>query len=660
MLDELEKIKKEMISKENSNQKTSKLNNINNKNKTKAKKTNTKYKGLKVELTPKKYLNLYQEIEQREQLFAGKIKKPKLTLKHEKENSYDEFAIKVFCDSIFIGYVLKQNNKYNINNFCFKNEKIKKVYAIFYNHNIELIIKNEEHNDHNVKTNSQKSIIIENPVSNTIGIKNIKPENTNISDIDLNEIPTKFLSNVVLVDLIDKASTKEKSSLTKAVYGYESKLISSQAIQQEICSLGGDSFANYYRGEGNAYLDIVLDIAEKLELTSLPSYSCDIEYFDDKESLKYNKEEAIQKGITLVNLLEKKIILKIIENHYETLDIKEKDKFDKQLKTVVHKFDSNSDKYLAGAAGLMVLGNLGGFATYTFLTTAMSTLSFGALGFGAYTTATAILGSLLGPVGWSALGIGVIWNFSSPNTKKLLPIVLEIAAIRNRIYQEKKTLEFQNTLRAIELPTFEKIRRYCVNLSGDEIPDNLTIEIRKNSKMYKALIYDAFDQFLHKLIGKNIDILDWGCGQGIASSLALDYIREKQYEINVKEVTLIEKDIIKTNRAKIYIDLLSSNKSRVKTINKNIEDLIEDDFKVSENTKINLFINCDALKNMNPDKLPLVGGYYVFIFNDKCNENHNFFEYYNDIFKLEKISSRTNKIGKYQRDENIFKIDLGE
>ena len=125
--------------------------------------------------------------------------------------------------------------------------------------------------------------------------------------------------------------------------------------------------------------------------------------------------------------------------------------FDKQINNIAQEFDSNATKNLVGATGLMVLGNLGGFATYTFLTTAMSTIAMGTLGFGAYTAATSLLSIMLGPVGWAGLGAAAILTMGKPDYQKLIPIVAIVGAIRQRVKYEKDN----------------KSRKFNVNLQAD-------------------------------------------------------------------------------------------------------------------------------------------------------------------------------------------------
>ena len=107
------------------------------------------------------------------------------------------------------------------------------------------------------------------------------------------------------------------------------------------------------------------------------------------------------------------------------------------MNQIARKYDNNINTYLTGGAGLIALGNLGGFATYTFLTTFLSTISMGSLGFGAYTVATSLLSVIMGPVGWASLGAIAILTLGSSNTKKLIPIVAIIGAMRQRVDYEK-------------------------------------------------------------------------------------------------------------------------------------------------------------------------------------------------------------------------------
>lgn len=251
-------------------------------------------------------------------------------------------------------------------------------------------------------------------------------------------MPNKFISNQVLQDVLKEATDDETLSLTKILNQSAKRVYGYKKLQEEICEAGGHSLVNVFRGQGTGYLDIVDDVADELKIRNRPSYSLEVCYYDEMESLKFSKEEAKDKGIEYVEKYEEKIMIKLLEMIYENLSDEDKKSFDNQINEVVREFESNSTTKLAGTAGLMALGNLGGFATYTFLTSVMSTLSFGALGFGAYTAATSLLSIALGPVGWAALGGYAIFSLGSPDTRKMMMLVATVGTIRQRLKYESQ------------------------------------------------------------------------------------------------------------------------------------------------------------------------------------------------------------------------------
>ncbi len=251
-------------------------------------------------------------------------------------------------------------------------------------------------------------------------------------------MPKMFISNSTLREVLENATYEEKLSLTRILDKDQSEPFSAKKLQKEICLEGGHGFANIYRGQGTGYLDIVDEVADELKITNIPSYNFKVKYYDEIEALKYTQEEAKLLGIEYAEKVEEKIILKILEKTYEKMSDQDKVSFDEQMNNIAKEFDSNISQKLAGAGGLMALGNMGGFATYTFLTSAMSTITAGTLGFGAYTAATSLLSIVLGPVGWAGLGAAAVLALGKPDYQKLIPIVATVGAIRQRLKYENQ------------------------------------------------------------------------------------------------------------------------------------------------------------------------------------------------------------------------------
>ena len=254
-------------------------------------------------------------------------------------------------------------------------------------------------------------------------------------------MPHMFISNGILRELLSHATNDEKKRLTELLSGDKDVVYSHEKIQEDICLLGGHSVVNFFRGSGTGYIDILDDIAEELDIKDRPSYfsvgeELSLSYIDEISCLAVSRDEAIRRGVEYVKFIEEKIILKILEQAYAGMTQKERHEFDSMVNEVAQKFGNDPSNTLIGSAGLIVLGNLGGFATYTFLTTAMGAISMGGLSFGAYTTATSALSVVLGPVGWIGLGAVALYAYGRPKYDKLMPIVATIGMIRQRLEYE--------------------------------------------------------------------------------------------------------------------------------------------------------------------------------------------------------------------------------
>ena len=266
-------------------------------------------------------------------------------------------------------------------------------------------------------------------------------------------MPKNFISNKELRNLLKQATEEERLALTKLIKLQKTSAYSAKELQIKICELGGNSTINYIREGGTGYLDIVDDVLNKLNIKGFPTYD-KIGIFDRLVSpysnnflpfiefdspLKYKKSEAKKLGLEYAEKAEEKVISKLLEDAYEKMSDEEKKSFEEQILLATKKFtSSHSTEYIAGGASLLALGNIGGFTTYTLLTSLMSTVSFGTLGFGTYTAATSLLSILLGPVGWASLGGFAVYAYGAPEYKKLIPIVAIVGAIRQRIKYKSK------------------------------------------------------------------------------------------------------------------------------------------------------------------------------------------------------------------------------
>ena len=116
-----------------------------------------------------------------------------------------------------------------------------------------------------------------------------------------------------------------------------------------------------------------------------------------------------------------------------------------------------------------------------------------------------------------------------------------------------------NKIKNLEDPTFQKIRRIA-NDSISHLSDEQRNELYNNLKrgvkiletheelcqylwsfgnMHEKKIHYVVDKLPVELFQNEYDIVDWGCGQGIATSCFFDYLKEHNYPIKVNNVKLI-------------------------------------------------------------------------------------------------------------------------
>ena len=87
--------------------------------------TPMKYEYMEVMLTPSNYLSSEEKYE-RALIINSKqfVDWSKFEVMHDSTNQYDHFAIQIFFQKIFIGFVKKHTSISSINSFCFYNDQI--------------------------------------------------------------------------------------------------------------------------------------------------------------------------------------------------------------------------------------------------------------------------------------------------------------------------------------------------------------------------------------------------------------------------------------------------------------------------------------------------------------------------------------------------------
>ena len=106
-------------------------------------------------------------------------------------------------------------------------------------------------------------------------------------------------------------------------------------------------------------------------------------------------------------------------------------------------------------------------------------------------------------------------------------------------------------------------------------------------------------ELLNEPLPRQINIIDWACGQGLATIFMLDYIRTNNLSCSIKEVILIEPSLVALQRANYLISLIDPN-MYVKVVNKMIDDVNENDLRFNNNSAVfQLFSNILDIGGIN-------------------------------------------------------------
>lgn len=198
-------------------------------------------------------------------------------------------------------------------------------------------------------------------------------------------------------------------------------------------------------------------------------------------------------------------------------------------------------------------------------------------------------------------------------------------------------------------------------------------------KMHQAKLNAAFSTIgdLNTINGNNIQLIDYGCGQGIGSIALLDYLFNitDSITITINDIKLIEPSEIALNQAQIYLsECFSGFNSQL--INKAIEQLDSKDLVTNEQSiKFHIFSNILDVNAFNLSNL--------FEIINKTQSGTNYFicvspDYYSGNFRLDEfinyfknstdclvISERKGEIDNpsnpskpWQDYEKVFKVDF--
>ena len=138
--------------------------------------------------------------------------------------------------------------------------------------------------------------------------------------------------------------------------------------------------------------------------------------------------------------------------------------------------------------------------------------------------------------------------------------------------------------------------------------DALNCYMASYGQAHKEKIDEAVRSFPWKELNTEIEIIDWGCGQGLASVHFIHYLRKNNLLSKLQKVTLIEPGLPALERALLHVSKSVGQHTQIQPIQKylpsvfNNPDCIEE-LHIEEPICIHLFSNILDIPQINLKKL---------------------------------------------------------
>ena len=242
------------------------------------------------------------------------------------------------------------------------------------------------------------------------------------------------------------------------------------------------------------------------------------------------------------------------------------------------------------------------------------------------------------------------------NTKTIKPQPKKSTKVKTKNITKEDSL-YTNHIQNIENIKFERIRKYCENLSKENQADDMQKYLGEKGKMHKALIYSSLEVFIENLNGETIILCDWGSGQGIASMLVLDYIKEKQLDIKVSDVILVDDEIKVLSRAISQVEALAQDDIKIIALKSDDNNLFDKIKSTKNNTTLHLFANDKRAIDFLDIEHDIFDKDFVLCVS---NEDQEFVDEVYENFKMfmdvQDLSIKDGKIGRFEKFERVFMV----
>lgn len=223
--------------------------------------------------------------------------------------------------------------------------------------------------------------------------------------------------------------------------------------------------------------------------------------------------------------------------------------------------------------------------------------------------------------------------------------------------------EYANRIQSLSNPTFQQIRkisneslshfskserdRFWLNLNqGVDLLDSHELMcqyIFSYGNMHEAKIQKALSSISNpkEVFKTDIAIIDWGCGQGLATVCFFDFLKSQGILNNTKKVILIEPSKQALERAKLHTNVYIKDETKIQLVNKYLDDVEKEDIATNQSITLHFFSNILDVPQIDLKKLAqlvgenVTGEHYFFcvspLIEGRSHRLDAFYNYFNIV-----------------------------
>ncbi len=242
--------------------------------------------------------------------------------------------------------------------------------------------------------------------------------------------------------------------------------------------------------------------------------------------------------------------------------------------------------------------------------------------------------------------------------------------------------QYINEIKLLSNPSFQKIRKIAdkslshhTKTERDKLwsdlnqgVDLLTTHelmcqyIFSYGNMHEAKIQAALSSIRNpkEVFNTDLAIIDWGCGQGLATICFFDFLRSQGAFNNIQKVVLIEPSEQALERAKQHTNVYLNDETKIQCVAKYLDDVVKEDIDTNHSITVHFFSNILDVPQFVLKKLAQLvgeninGEHYFFcvspLIEGRSHRLDAFYNYFNSPTVLSNVEQSENKLNLLAED----------